>query len=301
MNLKQLETFYWITKLGSFRATAERLNTTQSTVSMRINYLEKELGTELFHRVKRRARLTEKGRAMIPYAERAIDLAAEIYRVFDPKSVYSGTVKMGVSEIIGLTWLPSLVARLNESFPRLTVVLEMDLTARMRQKFENGDLDVVLIPRPIDVPGVRVKYVGSVEYRWMASPRLSVPEGNLTPKDLQKWPVLTLPAASNLHATIESWFRDNHAEALRLDICNTLAVAATLTTAGLGVSLLPYDVKWPLADPKLRVLKTQPRIEPIPYYVVYLAREDAGVAGLIAELAQGASTFRRRPPKTLRR
>lgn len=44
MNMKRIETFYWVVRLGSFRAAADRLSTTQSTVSMRVMQLEKEIG-----------------------------------------------------------------------------------------------------------------------------------------------------------------------------------------------------------------------------------------------------------------
>ena len=55
MNLKQIETFYWAAKLGSFTAAAERLSATQSTVSMRIQELERDFGVALFDRRLRAA------------------------------------------------------------------------------------------------------------------------------------------------------------------------------------------------------------------------------------------------------
>ncbi|HVL09263.1 MAG TPA: LysR family transcriptional regulator, partial [Burkholderiaceae bacterium] len=58
MTLQQLETFFWTVTLGSFAAAAERLYTTQSTVSMRVRELERNLGVELFDRSLRSARLT---------------------------------------------------------------------------------------------------------------------------------------------------------------------------------------------------------------------------------------------------
>lgn len=70
MNLRKLETFYWAAKLGSFTAASQRLNATQSTVSMRIQELEREFDVQLFDRSRRNARVTEIGREIIYYAER---------------------------------------------------------------------------------------------------------------------------------------------------------------------------------------------------------------------------------------
>ena len=50
MNLKQLEAFLWVARLGSFSKTAERLFTTQPAISSRIANLEDELRTVLFDR-----------------------------------------------------------------------------------------------------------------------------------------------------------------------------------------------------------------------------------------------------------
>ena len=51
MNLRFVETFVWVARLGSFRAAADRLNATQAAVSNRIASLEAEMGCELFERV----------------------------------------------------------------------------------------------------------------------------------------------------------------------------------------------------------------------------------------------------------
>ena len=50
MNLRQLETFFWAARLGSFAKAAQRLNATQSAVSMRIQEIENRLNTVLFDR-----------------------------------------------------------------------------------------------------------------------------------------------------------------------------------------------------------------------------------------------------------
>ena len=74
MNRKQLETFETIVRLGSFAAAAAKLNATQSTVSARIQELEKSLCVQLFDRAQRKANLTTKGRELVSYAQTAIDL-----------------------------------------------------------------------------------------------------------------------------------------------------------------------------------------------------------------------------------
>jgi DNA-binding transcriptional LysR family regulator len=117
VNLKQLETFYWAAKLGSFTAAAQRVNSTQSTVSMRIHELEQEFGVDLFDRSQRTARVTARGRELIRYAEQMLSLSAEMRdRISAPDSI-PGVMRLGVAEAISVTWLPRGCSRCCGSRP----------------------------------------------------------------------------------------------------------------------------------------------------------------------------------------
>ncbi len=67
IDLKSLETFVWVARQQSFRAAAERLNTTQPAVSQRIVQLEDHLGVSLLQRTTRRVALTGKGRILFDH------------------------------------------------------------------------------------------------------------------------------------------------------------------------------------------------------------------------------------------
>ena len=68
MNLEQILTFKQVYELGSFQETAHQMYIPQPTVSHRINQLEKELGKVLLIRGKGTIKLTEEGKAFLPYA-----------------------------------------------------------------------------------------------------------------------------------------------------------------------------------------------------------------------------------------
>src|SRR3954466_7370864 len=146
MNRKQLETFAAIVRLGSFAAAAARLNATQSTVSARIQELEQSLGVVLFDRTQRRAHLTAKGRELISYAQAAMNLFSEIeHQVGNPEAL-SGTVRVGVAEMVAISWLADFVSTLHKGFPNLKLEFDVNLTADLLSKLNDGELDIALIP-----------------------------------------------------------------------------------------------------------------------------------------------------------
>jgi len=294
VTLKQLETFYWVCRLGGFAAAAKHLHSTQSAVSMRIQDLESSLGVPLFDRNQRAARLTAKGQDLIQYAERMMAVASEIrHRVGDPK-VLSGTVRLGVTDFVAVTWLPTLVAAINENYPDIALELDVDLTLTQLRKLQNGDLDVAVLPGPIEEPGLTNVPLGSVEFSWMASPRLGVPRGRLTPRDLHAWPLLTLTHDSNLHKLMAKWFEASNATIRRANACNSIGVLAALTMAGLGVSYLPREhFARDISDGRLQLLDIAPKLPDLEYFAIFEKRQIQPLSQSIAQLAQQYSTFRK--------
>jgi len=259
MNVRQLEALTWVVRLGSFAAAAAQLNATQSTISTRIQELEQELDVLLFDRTHRKAHLTAKGRELLAYAEEAVALFSEIRsRIGSPHSL-TGVVRIGVAELVAVTWLPDLVASLHQDYPNLTLELDISLTADLFTRLREGDLDVALIPGSRFDDGLVAQSLGVVEFAWMASPRLNIPEGRLTPSDLAAWPILSLGEGSYHHAPAEAWLMNVRGQRRHADVCNSMSVLASLTAASLGrhvaINLNSRMVGWPCSR-RIRTCRT---------------------------------------------
>lgn len=293
LNVKQLETLLWIVRLGSFAGAAAQMNATQSTISMRIQELEQDLGVVLFDRTQRKAHLTAKGRELISYAEEAVALFTEIKRRVGNRDAVSGVARMGVAELVAVTWLPELIALIHDEYPNLTLELDVSLTVDLFAKLRSGDLDVALIPGGQFDASLIAQSLGSVRFAWMASSRLEMPGRALTPQDLGRWPILSLGEGSYHHDTTKEWLAAESGRRRRVDVCNSMSVIASLTAAGLGVSLLPpccYQAE--IASGALRMLDTCPDMPDVEFSAVYLRRQPKAVPQLIADAAARVTTFR---------
>ena len=74
MDIESLKTFIVLSNVKNYTRAANQLFVAQSTVTNRINELEKELNISLFSRNNRRVELTMEGEQFLLYAEKVIKL-----------------------------------------------------------------------------------------------------------------------------------------------------------------------------------------------------------------------------------
>jgi DNA-binding transcriptional LysR family regulator len=298
MNLRQIETFYWAAKLGSFSAAAERMNATQSTVSMRIQEIERDFGVALFDRSQRTVRLTPKGRDLLRYAEEILRVTAEMrLRIADEKAT-QGVVRVGIVEMISVTWLPLFVKAVHDHYPKISLELDEALTQDLVDRLNSGTLDLILTPGRVTGYNIAPISLGTVAFSWMASPKLALPKKILRPRDLQNVPIIGLSKESYHYRSIEDWFHAGEANFRRIDTCKSLGVAASLATAGLGITLLPqHFYAREIKSKQLRIIETEPKFSPVEFTATTSTDGIHPVARKIATLAAEVSNFEKQQPR----
>ncbi|MGQ9364705.1 LysR family transcriptional regulator [Azospirillum sp. ST 5-10] len=294
MNLRQIETFYWAAKLGSFTAAAERLYATQSTVSTRIQELEHRFNVVLFDRSQRAVRLTPKGRELLAYAEQLLRIAGDMQERISASEALPGIVRLGVVEVVSVTWLPRLIKLLHQRYPNLILELDEALTGDLVERLRNGALDIVLAPGEVSDVNLSNHSLGTVGLAWMASPDLDLPDEPLTPLTLQRWPIISLSRESYHYSRMERWFHAGGANCSRVDTCKSFGVAASLAIAGLGLTLLPPRCfARDLAEGRLRVVPTDPPVPPVPFSAMLPTDTSIPLIRRIANAAVKVSDFDR--------
>jgi len=108
MNIRFLEAFVWVARLGSFKAAADKLDTTQAATSARIATLEDQFGVRLFERDKRHVALTNTGAELLKHAEEILAVSARMLDAVAERASYRGTVVAGAIESVVHPRLQSL-------------------------------------------------------------------------------------------------------------------------------------------------------------------------------------------------
>jgi DNA-binding transcriptional LysR family regulator len=284
MNFRQFEALYWIARLGSFHAAARRLKTSQPAISARIRELERELGVELFDRGGRSARPTQKGHELLHYAEQIMAMSAEIQQRVGTKEALSGLVRLGVTPVSAVTWMPTLLKRLERTYPGIIVEYTVDASESLQGGMLKGELDIVFMAGPISSPQVVVESLGKVSVSWLASPDLGLPLAPMSAADMALWPIITDARGSHLHELATDWFRAEGVEPGRHHSCSSLLTRIRLATQGLGVAMGPASsAAHELAAGTLRVVATKRPLPPLEYRVVYSSIGLSPATKLVAE------------------
>jgi DNA-binding transcriptional LysR family regulator len=259
--LSQAEAFYWVARLGSFRAAADHLNLTQPTISLRVKELERAFGGELFDRSSYRPLPTTLGRTIYGDVERMLAQADVVQQRVKGAMPGSGSLRIGAADVFALRILPDLLAELASNHPALTITVTVDVGTKLERLLSERAIDIAFTSDPRVIQGVRVVPVWSVDFVWVIGQSLAF-EGNLaTPEKLENLPIFTNGLPSSLNSTMQFWFGLRGITPRHINVCNNLPVIARLANAGTGAALLPRDIIDLCGhDLNLRILDADPPV-----------------------------------------
>lgn len=290
---KQMEAFYWSAKLGSFSASAKRLHATQSAIAKRVVELEAFVGAPLFERRPKTLILNQNGRRFLKLAEQMLALNAHIVQQIADTAKVSGTVRLGATELVGLTWLARLIDQVKRRYPDVELLPHIDGGVTLYENLSEGALDLAIMPGPFWSHEFDSIHLGSVENSWMSGPQLDIDfNAVLTGPDLARFPVITQPTNSALTYLYGAWFAEQDINVNRVLTCNSLGIVAQLTMLGLGISYLPVAYFSHLeAAGSLRRINVRPTLPEIHYYVVHRKGVLSPLLSIIVKLAQETCNF----------
>lgn len=291
--LKQLEAFCWTAKLGSFQAAADRLNTTQSAISKRVADLEHLYDQQLLNRKYRRAKLTPEGERLRLSAEEVLASVNKLSFNMEKGSSFQGTLRIGASELVALTWLPTLVQRIKQEYPAIVINLNIEAGGRVLERLKSGTVDLAFVAGPMWGKQFASEKLASVEFAWMASPSLKIPRRAITPEEMASYPMLVHSpegVATRLYAL---WLQKAGGTTHHALSANTLNVMARLTIGGLGISCLPTQFfAEQLKKRQLVRVKTEPTLPKLDFFAVYRREELYELTDKVITIAKEVCDFR---------
>lgn len=294
ITLKQLEGFFWTAELGGLEQAAQRLNTTQSAISKRLQELETALGMMMFDRSKRRAVITPEGEQVLAIARNMLNMRNQILDLRTASAPTVRTIRLGVTELTAMTWLPTLVQKIRARYPKVTVEPAVDSSVHLVEQLEAGGLDMVVAPDSFREQHFEIVPLDAVEYAWMCSPTYLDGVSDLRLADLERHTLIVQRYASGLGDIIGRWLRDNRVQVGEQLSSSSLTAIASLTLSGLGISYLPRKLFEHLTSTgQLRVIRSTPAIPRAPYVLLYKKSEVDDFMRDVASMATETCDFTR--------
>ena len=115
-------TFHAVLREGSLSGAARVLDMTQPSIARHVDALEAALGSKLFLRTPRGLSPTDAALELKPLTESLAVTSAALRRTAEGRGgVVSGTVRISASEVVAFAHLPSILIRLRQAHPNLTL------------------------------------------------------------------------------------------------------------------------------------------------------------------------------------
>jgi len=277
LDTDQLRSFLAIVDTGSFTRAGERVNKTQSAVSMHIRRLEEQLGCALFVKHGRAMRLTSEGEQLIDYARRIIQIEAGAMAALSRKGL-RGAVRLGIPDDYAEVFLADILTSFNRRHPLVEVSVICENSPELGAQVLAGVIELALVTDHEGLVGFEL--IREEPLVWVASKRFHWTEGAPIPL-----------AESSGH---DMWRRITH-DALRdrpgathgLFFSKNYSAIGRVVRAGLAATVLPVG----MVGDELRVLGEAEGLPALPVNrigLIFAPGRPSEEAKALAEAVRGA-------------
>lgn len=292
ITLRQLKALHWIALLGTFERAADRLNTTQSAVSKRVQELELSVGRPIFDRSQRGARLTEEGEHVLALGQQMLELEEQIMAIGHSGTMPASRLRLGVTELTTYTWLPKLIRTLKEQYPTLTIEADVDANRDLFTRLQDDDLDLVVISETFTDPDVTSVRLAEISNSWLARPGLVKETHPLTLEELRAYPILLQGRSSGSGLFVHRWMKTQGVVFPQMVVSDNMMTMLGLTVAGMGIANFPRDCFRRLVDEgKLVEVFVTPQIPNMPYAAMYKNNRPSALFANVAKIAEQVCDF----------
>ena len=235
LDTDQLRSFLAIVDTGSFTRAADRVNKTQSAISMHIRRLEERLGTELFVKQGRGVRLSASGERLIDHARAMLQAEASALASIAGKGL-TGRVRIGSPDDYAEPFLPAILSNFRARNPLVEIAVICEASVHLSERIRSRDLDLALVTDCAVIHDVEV--IREEPLVWISRGSMRFEAGS------------TVPLA--LGGPTCSWRQQAEAAleaaglAYRLVlVSNNYAAIAPIVDSGLAITILPLGAMRP--------------------------------------------------------
>ena len=242
MDFKQLESFVAAVDEGSFSNAAERLQLSQSMVTIHIRNLEKELGTRLLNRTTRSMELSPDGKTFYAYAREMLKLNRDSILALSRADKDGKTIEIVATPFISRYYLSDWVIGFNRLHPDINFKFNTGYNSEIHSKLEKGG-EFAFCSMKIMNSDFAVRHCGTANLVVITpnAPQFqALGDAPFPTQLLGEVPIITRSSTSTLQQEFMRWMKLNIPDT-KLKVIAAIDDTETikqLVAAGVGISVI---------------------------------------------------------------
>ncbi|MBB4512368.1 LysR family transcriptional regulator [Paraburkholderia fungorum] len=292
LTVKQIETFYWVAKLGTVQRAADKLHITQSAATKRLQDVEAKSAARLFEGSGKKARLSAKGYEMFTLCEGLLDSIERLEAYQDADRQMARVLHIGLTELVALTWFPAFLQQMRDLFPNLILQPHVDMSGPLQERVIDGRLDFAILPDAALPASIERVMLGSARFAWFCRPGAFDSKRTVSLHELSTVPVIEQIPASIITVLSSRSFESAGVEPERICGGNNAVAVGGLVAAGVGVSLLPVDLfRQQIQNRLMQIVMTNPPAPMVRYDAIFQKQSHSALGHMVADVARRCCDF----------
>ncbi|MBB3212443.1 DNA-binding transcriptional LysR family regulator [Herbaspirillum sp. Sphag1AN] len=240
VNLRQIEAFYSVMRIGTVVGAAKMMSVTQPAISRAIAHLEIRIGYKLFERTGRKLVATPEAQALYSEIEPiygSLDRIAQV--AYDIGHQRSGALRVATLPAMSQSLIPRTIARFLATRPQVTVLVQTLPSRQIAAMVAGKQFDVGVVELPLSQPSISIEplepfelaLVMPADHRLASKRRISL-------KELDGERMILLSQQSYMRYQIDDAFSIlNVFPNVVMETPNSLVACASVA-AGVGITLV---------------------------------------------------------------
>jgi DNA-binding transcriptional LysR family regulator len=241
LNLRQLQTFITVARLGSFTRAAHLLHLSQPALTKQLRQLEETLDVRLLDRNTRTVELTRIGRELAPVVDQLLrEIEAVVVNTKELAEKSRGVTRIAALPSISSTILPRTIAQFKKLYPGISVILKDILAQRLVAMVKADEVDFGV--GSVNGTDSEIQFTLLLADRIVVvfPPGLSLERKKVIQlNDLTGLPLILMDKESSVRKLVDRAFESIGKFAVPAFEATYMSTAAGMVNAGLGVALLP--------------------------------------------------------------
>lgn len=172
--LQQLKGFYYTIKCGSISKAAIEMGLNQSTVTLQLQSLERDLKVSLLERHSKPIQLTKDGKLLYEMAAHHLQGIDNLYEEFLAQRNGEKHINIATDFDVIAYRFPEIIAKFNQQHPKVTLAIKNLALPEATRALENSQVDVIVYPNIVLSKDFSIKNYRTFDPVLIMSPKHSL-------------------------------------------------------------------------------------------------------------------------------